>query len=173
VQHPSLLPTLARILREDGRRSLELAGAVVSAFFALSTVRQLHAPLSELQVGAAVMELCQLEVTRTAQRIAEDGTAAALGPLAARVAAAACGSEAELSDWCGTPHTPAAASTWPHAIPPHASGVLTMGAPRVPRDPTPGRCVAPRCCSASCSSCCRPSASCPTWQTTPASRRRW
>lgn len=89
VTHPSLLPTLARVLREDGRRSLEVAAAVASTFFGLSAMRQLHQTIRELQVGATLLELCQLEVTRTAQRMREDGLAASPASQVARMIAAA------------------------------------------------------------------------------------
>lgn len=96
--HASLLPTLARLLREDGRRSLELSAAVAGAFYALSCARQLHRPIGELQVGALLLELCQLEVQRTAQRIANEGRAVTPGALAARLAAAATGRGTPLSE---------------------------------------------------------------------------
>ncbi|KAI8472723.1 MAG: kinesin-associated protein-domain-containing protein [Monoraphidium minutum] len=98
LSHPSLLPTLARLLREDGRRSLELAAAVAACFYSLSTMRQLHHVVGELQVGAQLLELCQLEVQRTAQRIREEGPGAAPGALAARMAAAAAGSGPPLAE---------------------------------------------------------------------------
>lgn len=82
---------MARLLREDGRRSLELAGAAAAAFYSLSGLRQLHRAIGELQVGALLLDLCQLEVQRTAQRIAQEGRGAAPGALAARMAAAAAG----------------------------------------------------------------------------------
>lgn len=98
MSHPSLLPTLARLLREDGRRSLELAGAATSAFCVLSSVRQLHRIIGELQVGALALELAQLEVQRTVQRIAQEGPAATPAALVARLAAAAAGRGPSLSD---------------------------------------------------------------------------
>lgn len=50
VAYESLLPTLARVLREDGKRSLELATNLVSAFYCCSALRQLHALISDNQV---------------------------------------------------------------------------------------------------------------------------
>lgn len=91
LSQQSLLPTLARLLREDGRRSLAMAGAVAGAFYCLSCMRQLHQTIGELHVGVLLLELCQLEVQRTAQRIAEDGLTAAPSAQAARMAAAASG----------------------------------------------------------------------------------
>jgi hypothetical protein len=93
-----LIPTVARLLREDGRRSIELAAATAEIFFVLSAMQQLHNVISELQVGALLLELCQLEVQRTVQRIKEDGPVAAPGALVARVAAAAAGSAPPLSE---------------------------------------------------------------------------
>lgn len=96
--HASLLPSLARLLREDGRRSLELSANVAGVFFALSCGRQLHRTIGELQVGALLLELCQLEVQRTAQRIANEGRDSTPGALAVRLAAAAAGRGAPLSE---------------------------------------------------------------------------
>jgi hypothetical protein len=96
--HASLLPSLARLLREDGRRSLELSASVAAVFFALSCDRQLHRTIGELQVGALLLELCQLEVQRTAQRIANEGRGATPGALSVRLAAAAAGRGAPLSE---------------------------------------------------------------------------
>ena len=98
MAHPSLLPTLARLLREDGRRSLPLASAIASAFCVLSSFRQLHHNISELQVGATVLELVQLEVQRTAQRITQQGPIAAPMALVTRLAAVAPGQAPPLSD---------------------------------------------------------------------------
>jgi hypothetical protein len=98
LSHPSLLPTLMRLLREDGKRSLDLSAAVAAAFYSLSCLRQLHRVVGELQVGALLLELCQLEVQRTAQRIAHEGPAAAPGPLMARMAAAAAGQGPPLTE---------------------------------------------------------------------------
>ena len=97
--HPSLVPTLARLLREDGRRSLELAAAVAGVFHVMSTMSHLHAVVSELQVGALLLDLCHLEVQRAVQRTQEFGPAAAPGALAARVAQAAERLQPELSEW--------------------------------------------------------------------------
>jgi hypothetical protein len=47
----TLVATLARVLREDGRRSLELATSLTGAFWALSVLAPLHRALLEQQVG--------------------------------------------------------------------------------------------------------------------------
>lgn len=46
----TLVATLARVLREDGRRSLELATSLTGAFWALSVLAPLHRALLEQQV---------------------------------------------------------------------------------------------------------------------------
>jgi hypothetical protein len=61
-------------------------------------MRQLHRTIGELQVGALLLELCQLEVQRTAQRIAVDGLVASPGAQAARLAAAAVGQGPKLTE---------------------------------------------------------------------------
>jgi len=98
LSHHSLLPTLARVLREDGKRSLELAAALATVFYTVSSVRQLHSQIGELQVGALLLDLCQLEVQRVAQRIAQEGAGAAPGSVVARMVAAATGQGSPLTD---------------------------------------------------------------------------
>jgi hypothetical protein len=51
LSHDTLLPTLARVLREDGMKSLELATAVAGCFLCCSSLAQLHKLLLENQVG--------------------------------------------------------------------------------------------------------------------------
>ncbi len=50
LSRDSLLGILARLLREDGRKSLELAGALASCFYCLSAFSQLQRPLLDHQV---------------------------------------------------------------------------------------------------------------------------
>jgi hypothetical protein len=50
LSRDTLLPTLARVLREDGMKSLELATAVAGCFLACSSLAQLHKLLLENQV---------------------------------------------------------------------------------------------------------------------------
>lgn len=77
---------------------MDLAAAVAAALFSLSSVRPLHRAVGELQAGAQLLELCRLEVGRTAQRIEQHGRAAAPTSLAARLAAAAAGAGPPLSE---------------------------------------------------------------------------
>lgn len=46
----TLLSTLARLLREDGPRSLDMATAVAGCFYACSCVKDLHRQLLDNQV---------------------------------------------------------------------------------------------------------------------------
>lgn len=52
LSRETLLSTLARLLREDGPRSLEMATAVAGCFYACSCVKELHRQLLDNQVGA-------------------------------------------------------------------------------------------------------------------------
>jgi hypothetical protein len=49
----TLLSTLARLLREDGPRSLDMATAVAGCFYACSCIKDLHRQLLDLQVRPA------------------------------------------------------------------------------------------------------------------------
>lgn len=64
----ALLQTLARVLREDGKKSLDLAINVVAAFFSVSNFTQLHPLISQHQVGLLCIELIELEIKRTELR---------------------------------------------------------------------------------------------------------
>lgn len=68
VGHPSLLSTLGRVLRDEGKRSVELSTHVVSAFFALSSFSQFHPLILEQQIGALTMDLVDLELKRADHR---------------------------------------------------------------------------------------------------------
>jgi hypothetical protein len=55
----NLLSTLARLLRDDGLKSLELATAIAGCFYACSCLKQLHRLLLDNQVrGTADMSCC-------------------------------------------------------------------------------------------------------------------
>lgn len=54
LSRETLLSTLARLLREDGPRSLEMAAAVAGCFYACSCIKELHRQLLDNQVGANV-----------------------------------------------------------------------------------------------------------------------
>jgi hypothetical protein len=55
LSRDSLLPTLARVLREDGMKSLELATAIAGCFLACSSLAQLHKLLLENQVRGGLV----------------------------------------------------------------------------------------------------------------------
>lgn len=55
LSRETLLSTLARLLREDGPRSLDMAMAVAGCFYACSCVKELHRQLLDNQVRAAVV----------------------------------------------------------------------------------------------------------------------
>ena len=65
LMHEALLGALARVLRDDGRRSVDLATNVLSVFFAFSHFSQLHQVISEHQAGDATMRLMKTEFKRT------------------------------------------------------------------------------------------------------------
>ena len=68
AEHPTLPQTLARVLREDGRRSVDLATNIVSVFFALSNFSQYHPLISQNQLGDMTMRVIDLEIKRTEDR---------------------------------------------------------------------------------------------------------
>ena len=63
-----LLQLLARTLREEGKKSMDLAINIVSVFFSVSNFSQFHSAIMDNQVGAMTMDLTLLEVQRTAVR---------------------------------------------------------------------------------------------------------
>ena len=73
LMHEALLGALARVLRDDGRRSVDLATNVLSVFFAFSHFSQLHQVISEHQVGDATMRLMETDFKRTDLREKEEG----------------------------------------------------------------------------------------------------
>lgn len=60
----NLLSTLARLLREDGLKSLELATAIAGCFFACSCFKQLHRVLLDNQVTGAAHQGALLAAQR-------------------------------------------------------------------------------------------------------------
>ena len=68
-----LVQLLARTLREEGRKSMDLAINCVSVFFSVSNFTQFHSVIMDNQVGAMTMDLIGLEVQRTALRTREHG----------------------------------------------------------------------------------------------------
>ena len=73
LAHESLLGALARVLREDGKKSVDLSINVLSVFFALSHFSQFHQFIAEHQIGDMSMKLLDLECRRTELREREEG----------------------------------------------------------------------------------------------------
>ena len=67
--HDTLVQTLARVLREEGRKSVDLATNVVSVFFAFSNYSQFHPAILENQMGDATMRIVDLETKRHDDRL--------------------------------------------------------------------------------------------------------
>ena len=68
ASHETLPQTLARVLREDGRRSADVAFHCLCVFFALSNASAFHALLLGNQVGDATLRVVDLELRRAADR---------------------------------------------------------------------------------------------------------
>ena len=73
LQQKGLLPLLARTLREEGKKSMDLAINAVTTFFSVSNFSSLHSYIMDNQVGAMTMDLVTLEIQRTAVRTQEHG----------------------------------------------------------------------------------------------------
>ena len=69
LSHATLLPTLARVLRDDGKRSVDLCMGIQSVWLVLSNFSQFHRLLIENQVGVLTMEILDLEIKRTEHRV--------------------------------------------------------------------------------------------------------
>mmetsp|Transcript_10146 Transcript_10146/g.17438 ORF Transcript_10146/g.17438 Transcript_10146/m.17438 type:complete len:799 (-) Transcript_10146:291-2687(-) len=64
----NLLNGLSRVLREDGRKSIDLAINIISVFFSFSHFSQFHQVLLEHQIGDMTMRLVDLELKRADER---------------------------------------------------------------------------------------------------------
>ena len=69
LAHPNAILAVARTLREDGRKSVDLATNIVSVFFALSNYSAFHHIVIENQLGDMTMRIVDLEVKRAEDRI--------------------------------------------------------------------------------------------------------
>ncbi|KXZ50592.1 hypothetical protein GPECTOR_16g767 [Gonium pectorale] len=78
LSHETLLQTLARVLREEGKRSIDLCTNIISVFFSVSNFTQFHGLIMQNQVGALTMDLIDLEIKRTEHRAAEEGISPAM-----------------------------------------------------------------------------------------------
>eukprot|EP00656_Telonema_subtile_P049943 TRINITY_DN6335_c0_g1_i2.p1 TRINITY_DN6335_c0_g1~~TRINITY_DN6335_c0_g1_i2.p1 ORF type:complete len:692 (-),score=245.79 TRINITY_DN6335_c0_g1_i2:174-2249(-) len=68
AQHEQLLGIMSRLLRDDGRRSMELAQLLVQIFYIFSTFSQFHPVILNNQVGDMIMKMILLEIRRHNQR---------------------------------------------------------------------------------------------------------
>ncbi|KAL4434411.1 hypothetical protein ABPG75_000852 [Micractinium tetrahymenae] len=75
--HPALLQALARLLREDAKKSGELCISLLMVFFALSHLPAGRTLLVQNQVGSLTMELLDLELRRAEHWQQREGVAVA------------------------------------------------------------------------------------------------
>ncbi|KAG2449627.1 hypothetical protein HYH02_005160 [Chlamydomonas schloesseri] len=78
LSHETLLQTLSRVLREDGKRSIDLCTNIISVFFSVSNFTQFHGLIMQNQVGALTMDLIDLEIKRTEHRASEENISPAM-----------------------------------------------------------------------------------------------
>ena len=64
TKNESLLSALARVLREDWRRSIELSTNIVYIFFCFSTYSQFHNIVLEYRIGSLCMDVIDFELRR-------------------------------------------------------------------------------------------------------------
>ena len=64
ASHPTLPQTLARVLREEGRKSVDVSVSIVSVFFALSNASTFHPVLTNNQIGDCTLRVLDLELRR-------------------------------------------------------------------------------------------------------------
>lgn len=70
---PGMVQLLARTLREEGKKSTDVAVNAVTVFFSLSNFSVLHGLIMDNQVGAMTLDLVALEIQRTELRTREHG----------------------------------------------------------------------------------------------------
>ncbi|KAK0165541.1 hypothetical protein PV328_004048 [Microctonus aethiopoides] len=64
TKNESLLSALARVLREDWRRNIELSHNIIYIFFCFSTYSQFHNIVLEYRIGSLCMEIVEYELLR-------------------------------------------------------------------------------------------------------------
>ncbi|XP_043270481.1 kinesin-associated protein 3 isoform X2 [Venturia canescens] len=64
TKNESLLSALARVLREDWKRSIELSTNIIYIFFCFSTYSQFHNIVVEYRIGSLCMEIIECELQR-------------------------------------------------------------------------------------------------------------
>mmetsp|Transcript_22516 Transcript_22516/g.76554 ORF Transcript_22516/g.76554 Transcript_22516/m.76554 type:complete len:799 (+) Transcript_22516:38-2434(+) len=68
ASHESLLGALSRVLREEGRKSIDLTTNIISVFFSLSNFSAFHQVILANQIGDNTMRIIDLEVKRQEER---------------------------------------------------------------------------------------------------------
>ena len=71
IQNETLMGALSRVLREDGRRSMDLVHNIIYIFFCFSSFSQFHPMISQYMIGAMCMKIIDHEIKRTAVWAAE------------------------------------------------------------------------------------------------------
>ncbi|XP_078687580.1 kinesin-associated protein 3-like isoform X3 [Branchiostoma floridae x Branchiostoma belcheri] len=64
VQNENILSALARVLREDWKRSTELATNIIYVFFCFSSFSQFHPVISHYKIGALCMDIIRQELDK-------------------------------------------------------------------------------------------------------------
>ncbi|XP_072014617.1 kinesin-associated protein 3-like [Amphiura filiformis] len=64
LQNETVIGALARVLREDWKRSVELATNIVYVFFCFSSFSEFHGVIAHFKIGALVMSIVQHELKR-------------------------------------------------------------------------------------------------------------
>ena len=68
LNNEALLGLLARLLKEEGRKSMDLAINIIYILYSFSNFSQFHQLLQQAHVGDNIMRLCDLEIKRQAVR---------------------------------------------------------------------------------------------------------
>ena len=75
LDNPALFGALARVLRDDWKKSIDLEIYIISAFFAVSLWSNLHSRLVENLVGKITVDIIELELRRASERTESEGIA--------------------------------------------------------------------------------------------------
>ena len=78
LMHEPLIGALSRVLREDGKKSIELSTNILTVFFAISNFSQFHQVILKNQIGDMTMKLVDLEIQRAEYLEKQEGGSIAL-----------------------------------------------------------------------------------------------
>ncbi|QDZ23509.1 kinesin-associated protein [Chloropicon primus] len=78
LMHEPLIGALSRVLREDGKKSIELSTNILTVFFAISNFSQFHQVVLKNQIGDMTMKLIDLEIQRAEYLEKQEGGSIAL-----------------------------------------------------------------------------------------------